>query len=527
MRFGTTKSEMKLPFVSTLTFRYLCHYEDKIRFGVAKPETGFPFVSALTFSYFWELFYFLSVMKRGFIYTILLLSILLGSCNHHDTEKAEILYQNGVEMEKRYMPDSAVIFYHKALKRLDESNDNELKSKIYNQLGDLLLEHNIYETARSAYQQALYVSKELEDKSNLSHAYRGIGKYHFLYKDRDSAFYYFEKPLEFFPEIKNREERSSVYNNLTSAYKLKNDIKSALECNAKALSLTNDEVKRLRNYAVRGQLFAMQMQYDSALFYLEQASHSEEKSVKASAYFKLADLPEKSGITDSMKYRYLQEAYRLSDSIENMAVSHQIDRQEQIRITSDLKEQSHIRLIVSITVSIIVVLLLSIVVFFIYRKHLKRRNERIFAHKWERQEARAQENENRELQIIDIIRKAGETCSKHFKESNIYTDLYKKINSDKESLSYNEQKSFQTTILKEFDTYLQQVSSIVPLTDNDAFLCALLQLGFSTKECAACRGISSETIRSQRTRIRKKIPQNFLSQGLGIVILGEENLSKR
>ena len=130
MRFGTTKSEMKLPFVSTLTFRYLCHYEDKIRFGVAKPETGFPFVSALTFSYLWELFYFLSVMKRGFIYTILLLSILLGSCNHHDTEKAEILYQNGVEMEKRYMPDSAVIFYHKALKRLNESNDNELKSKI-------------------------------------------------------------------------------------------------------------------------------------------------------------------------------------------------------------------------------------------------------------------------------------------------------------------------------------------------------------------------------------------------------------
>ena len=74
MRFGTTKSEMKLPFVSTLTFRYLCHYEDKIRFGVAKPETGFPFVSALTFSYLWELFYFLSVMKRGFIYTILSVS---------------------------------------------------------------------------------------------------------------------------------------------------------------------------------------------------------------------------------------------------------------------------------------------------------------------------------------------------------------------------------------------------------------------------------------------------------------------
>ena len=146
---------------------------------------------------------------------------------------------------------------------------------------------------------------------------------------------------------------------------------------------------------------------------------------------------------------------------------------------------------------------------------------------WERQEARAQENENRELHIIEIIRKAGELCSKNFKNSNEYTLLYKKINSDKESLSYEEQKKFQTIILKEFDTYLQQLSSIIPLTDNDAFLCALLQLGFSTKECAACRGISSETIRSQRTRIKKKIPQNFLDRGLAVVILGDENLSKR
>ena len=77
------------------------------------------------------------------------------------------------------------------------------------------------------------------------------------------------------------------------------------------------------------------------------------------------------------------------------------------------------------------------------------------------------------------------------------------------------------------EPYLQQLSSVVPLTGNDAFLCALIQLGFSTRECAVCRGISNETIRSQRTRLRKKIPQNFSDQGLGVVILGEENLSKR
>ena len=465
-------------------------------------------------------------MKRRVVFTVLL-SILLVSCNHYHFEKAEILYNNGLEKERQEMPDSAIMLYHEALKQLGNSSNNELKGRIYNQIGDLLLKHNIYETAWESYCQAQNVSKNLNDKSNLSHAYRGIGKYHFLYKDRDSALFYFEKPLRFFNNIHNREEQSSVYNNLASAYKQKNDIQTALKYNAKALVLTDNLVKRQRNYAVRGQLFAQQMQYDSALFYLKEASHSQEMSVKASAYFKLAELPKESGKNDALRSDYLQEAYQLSDSIENKAVSHQIDRQEHIRITSTLKEENHTRLILSIIISIIVVLLISVVIFVVYRKYLKRRHEQIFAHKWERQEARAQENENRELHIIEIIRKAGELCSKNFKNSNEYPLLHKKINSDKESLSYEEQKKFQTIILKEFDTYLQQLSSIVPLTDNDAFLCGLLQLGFSTKECAACRGISSETIRSQRTRIKKKIPQNFLDRGLAVVILGDENLSKR
>ena len=465
-------------------------------------------------------------MIRRFIFTICL-SILLGSCNRYHSEKAESLYLNGLDMEERHMPDSAVTLYHEALKQLGKSGNKELKGRIYNQIGDLLLKHNLYETAWDSYLQAREVSKNLDDKTNLSHAYRGMGKFYFLYKDRDSALAYFEKPLLFFEKIQSREEQSSVYNNLSSAYKQKNDLATALKYNAKALDLTEDQIKRLRNYAVRDQLFAMQMQYDSALLYLEEASRSEEKSVKASAYFKLAELPKEAGVNDSLKYLYLQEAYRLSDSIENKAISHQIDQQEHRRITLNIEEENRQRLILSIVVCIAIVLLLSIGVFALYRKHLKRRSEQMFAQKWEHQKARTQENENRELQIIEIIRKAGERCGKDFKTSDDYASLYKKITDEKISLSYDEQKKFQTIILKAFDTYLQHLSNIVPLSDNDAFLCALLQLGFSTKECAACRGISSETIRSQRTRIKKRIPKNFLEGGLAIVILGEENATKR
>ena len=38
-------------FCSALAYTYLCHYEDRMRFGIAKSEMKFPFVSALTFRY--------------------------------------------------------------------------------------------------------------------------------------------------------------------------------------------------------------------------------------------------------------------------------------------------------------------------------------------------------------------------------------------------------------------------------------------------------------------------------------------
>ena len=38
-------------FCSALAYTYLCHYEDRMRFDIAKSEIKFPFVSALTFCY--------------------------------------------------------------------------------------------------------------------------------------------------------------------------------------------------------------------------------------------------------------------------------------------------------------------------------------------------------------------------------------------------------------------------------------------------------------------------------------------
>ena len=43
-------------FVFIFGVYYLCTYEDRLRFGIAKSEIKFPFVSALTFRYLCKLY---------------------------------------------------------------------------------------------------------------------------------------------------------------------------------------------------------------------------------------------------------------------------------------------------------------------------------------------------------------------------------------------------------------------------------------------------------------------------------------
>ena len=46
-------------FCSALAYMYLCHYGDRVRFGMVKSEMKFPFASALTFRY-------LCMKERGY-----------------------------------------------------------------------------------------------------------------------------------------------------------------------------------------------------------------------------------------------------------------------------------------------------------------------------------------------------------------------------------------------------------------------------------------------------------------------------
>ena len=282
-------------------------------------------------------------------------------------------------------------------------------------------------------------------------------------------------------------------------------------------------------YRLYGSLFDAYLHYqaDSALYYIAIASRSNDARVRASSYYKLSEMPVASGITDSMKYVYLSLAKQLSDSIEDVNRSVQVVESEHLHQLQSLKSNAQSKLIyISFIVAAIVLLL--VVYFHYWYKCKKNKYQQIIEHldtsNRELHKVHEMNKSGWEKQLISITVSAGNSCVERFVAMPFYERLKKKLQSEDASLTYNEQDELRQVVFEVFGNYIQQLSVIIDkLSTNDSLLCCLSLLKFSTRECALCRGVSNETIRSQRTRIKKKIPENFLKGGLFNLIFGEES----
>lgn len=466
-----------------------------------------------------------SIMR--FLLYLFVLLCFLSSCHVDRRTEALALLREGEEMADSGNPNSAVNLFRKAADLSTATGDAALQSEIYNCLGDIFLQHGVYDRAIEAYQQAADYVQMLPDKSLLSRAYRGIGKYHYLCGNMKDALQYFQKARNLEDQIADVEEVSSIYNNLSNAYCELEDNDKALFCNSKAISLTKDSLKYFRNCAVRGRLLMLSHQYDSALYYIAIASRSNDARVRASSYYKLSEMPVASGITDSMKYVYLSLAKQLSDSIEDVNRSVQVVESEHLHQLQSLKSNAQSKLIyISFIVAAIVLLL--VVYFHYWYKSKKNKYQQIIEHldtsNRELHKVHEMNKSGWEKQLISITVSAGNSCVERFVAMPFYERLKKKLQSEDASLTYNEQDELRQVVFEVFGNYIQQLSVIIDkLSTNDSLLCCLSLLKFSTRECALCRGVSNETIRSQRTRIKKKIPENFLKGGLFNLIFGEES----
>lgn len=465
------------------------------------------------------------------IVLLFLTTFFIFACDRTRQEKANNLFEQGKKLEAEQLPDSAMILYQQAINELKRVKDDTLSGIIYNQIGNLLLNNELYSDAFEPFSKALIYNSKISNKTEASRSLRGMGKSRLYQEAVIPAIEYYKSALLLSPHITNQEEISLIHNNLSSAYLELGNYNLSLAHNTKATQLSRDSINIYKNYNIRGCLFMKSHQYDSAWIYYKLGCNSNDLYTQASCYYALIDWAKATNNIDSAKYISIFQI--LKDSIEDKSRSFEIlkkDKQYYVNITKKELDDKYGYLIA-------IILILSIIFIIIFTK--QHRSEKIknkklsgFAKKLQLEmsklecelERAAERNEikkklivSSQLQdvqaiVIKDIKKLGNKATTNFRR----TESYKKL---KEILASGEMKEKERNAnykkLQEafapFNTYL---ITFLDFSSDDCLYCCLSLLKFKTNECALFRNITEDAIRSQKRRLKCKINEIFDSEEL-------------
>lgn len=441
---------------------------------------------------------------------LLFILVLLISCSNKKPSSAKIsqaesLFQQGESLEKEGKADSAVIFYRKSLSLLDESDEYRLTATVYNRLGELLCHHRYYDRAIQLHKKAFEIADHITNKTSASQSLRGIGKCFIFKAQLDSTLYYMLKAYEMRQKINDQEELAAIYNNLSVIYSEMGMPGKAMEWNYKSMNTTEDRLTKYRNYSIRSSLFMQTGKYDSARYYSLLGLESNDIYIHANCLRRLSEIARIAGSKDSLSYG--RQFMVLMDSIEQLNKTVEISdaelklEQQQAVDTLNKKSSAWFYWLLSILIFI------NLVIYSIYRRRKKRFNRRMIKPSG----PALPEQDNKEQ--VRIIIKRGELYAELFKESLAYNQLIRKLKT-KDHLLYNEQEELMKALAKTFDPYMNDLSKFINLTREECLLCCLVQLKLTNQQCAACKNVSENAIRTQKSRIKSKVFQAMKSEEL-------------
>ena len=431
---------------------------------------------------------------------ILSLVTLLAACTsgHHADQKrnrAQALFDLGQKKADEGKADSAVIFFRKSLYALEGSTHYELQSSVSIRLAEVLWLHNYYDRAIRCYEQALETARHLPDKTLTSKALRGIGKCHLLKNELEKAREQMEKAYELRAEIQDPEELARLYNNLSVVCSELGDQGKALAWNTQSNTLTRDSLLHFRNIALRADLCLRTAEYDSARHYARLGLQSPDIYVRVSCAETLYEVAGQTLSADTA--RYLSLVASLNDTIKSSNQTAEIGDAEmtltQEQIDRALTGNPHAWIYWLVAVGLLLHLA-TLCAYLYYRKKSPMKSAKIDA------------DATPTLDMEQMLIQKGKLLSEMFANSLAFQTTLHLL--EKNSyLTYKEQQRFTTALADTFAAYLDDLTHYTALTHEEGLLCCLCLLKLTNQQCAACKNVSENAIRTQKSRIKNKMTQ--------------------
>ena len=369
---------------------------------------------------------------------------------------------------------AALLHFNKAL---SSWTNQGYKSGIARALGNIA---DVYETEKNDslalqyYQRSLAINEEINDKSAVSNIYNAMGEIYFRSQNYDESFRYQQQALQLAIETGSINLQSGIYTALSDLYLIRNNPSQALFHAERALEI-GKKINSKRNiadsYHQLSKVYAAAKNYTKAYEF-------------QSLYLTL---------NDSMK-----SSESLSN-IEKMKANYELDKKE-LEIKA-LNNEMSVKIIRrnSFIVACLALLVIGALVYHRQRLIMKKRLESkkqlldFYTH-----------NLREKSEMLDKISEDLETLKQKSVEEDTEIDKFNKI-LHAAILTDEDWENFKKAFEEVYPRFFAKLRYHYPdITVSELRLSALIKLKLSLKESASMLGISPESIKKSRYRLRKK-----------------------
>jgi tetratricopeptide (TPR) repeat protein/DNA-binding CsgD family transcriptional regulator len=223
----------------------------------------------------------------------------------------------------------AIDYHIKSLNSYKKIGDKKGISGSYNNIGLVYEYQGVYTKAISYYLKSLKISEEIGDINVISSAYNNIGGLHSNQGAYDKALSYFFKSLKISNESGNKTGIADSYNNIGSIYWHQGREDESIQYHLKSLKIKaeiGDKRGLFSSYQNLGVSYYTKGSYDKALSYylksLNIAAEIDDKHGIATTHINIASLNVR--LADSLAINEKQRVAYLKESVKNSSLSYKL-----------------------------------------------------------------------------------------------------------------------------------------------------------------------------------------------------------
>lgn len=438
--------------------------------------------------------------------------------------EAQALGYLGISFWGRDRHQEAMEQYLQALGIFREIGDRAREARVLVNIGNTYDELGQTDKAMEYVQEAIAILTELDDEKRLSQAQLNLGVIFFYQEAYDSSLYYFEEVMRFRVQEQDTAGIALLNLNIANVYEFKKDIATAADYYLKALSMVKPEdLLRANIYLGLGNAYLLTGRDVVGLKYLDSglnmAIETEQAYMQqvAVSYFKEHYLRQNEF---EKAFTYLKQEYELDDQIRGEKVQEQVEvltlkyedekKAKQLAELEASRSQQQLFLLVIVLTGILLLSLAIFIVITLRNRERQARKQALFLQ--ERLDQKSKELASYALNFIQKNELLGELSDK--------VNELKDISNDKMHRGLNQLNNIiggSMRIDQDWETFRMMFEEVhsgflmrlkeayTELGNADLKLCALLRLNMNLKESSRILGISADSVKTARSRLRKKL----------------------